>query len=375
MLWCALGALAVIAVFASAASRMRPQQTQTSKYADDFAISQESTALFTSETALFSYVKKFGPRETVQRLAELAPRYGSCHDNAHKTGRFAYELFGDRAFKECSAECHSGCYHGATEAYFKDNGTANLEKNLNTLCSSELNPFFSHQCIHGIGHGLMAWANYGLFDALKSCDLLSKRQDSCWTGVFMENIIGSLASQDAEAPSGSESGHFTKYLSNDPLYPCSNPQLDEKYKSSCYFLQTSRMMQLFAGDFAKVASACKSAPATYQRSCFESMGRDVGGSHRDDPAGVLASCQNAPKGNFRIGCLNGAVQDMFWDPSGQDKALNFCALLTDRQEKDECYTVVFSRAPDILPNASDLDSFCSRAETDYQNRCRETARR
>ncbi len=302
------------------------------------------------------------------QLQTLSATYGSCHDSAHEAGRFSYEIYGDESFEECSAECHSGCYHGATEAYFKEHGTANLAENLNTLCGDELNAFFSHQCVHGIGHGLMAWTSYEIFDALESCNLLDKRQDSCWTGVFMENIVGGLAKANAEKNPG-QADHFTEYLSDDPHYPCNHPRLEEKYRSSCYFLQTSRMVQLFGSDFKKVADSCGAAPEVYQRTCFESMGRDIGGTFRGNAAGAIAACASAPKGDLRIGCLSGAAQDAFWDPSGAPAALAFCKLITDIAEKSGCYQTIFGRAPEILVGAAERKSFCEKAESAYQSDC------
>ncbi len=308
--------------------------------------------------ALYSYVKKFGPKKTIQHLNELSNKFGSCHDVAHRTGRFAYEIYNAKSFKLCSSECHSGCYHGATEAYFRDHGTANLSQNLNLLCNSDLNGFFTHQCIHGIGHGLMAWNSYDLPEALKNCDMLKERQDSCWTGVFMENIVGGLTDKKSE--------HFTKYLSDDPLYPCLI--VDNKYKSSCYFLQTSRMIQLFGADFNKVAETCLKTKQPYQASCFQSMGRDIGGNHRQDAEGAIVACSNAPS-KYRLDCLGGAVQDSLWDPSGEDDALKFCHLLKDKEEKNYCYSIIFQRATEIFESKEDAKKFCLKAETDHQQDC------
>ncbi len=288
----------------------------------------------------------------------MSSKFGGCHDTAHRAGRLAYEIYGAESFKLCDSECHSGCYHGATEAYFYEHGTANLSQNLNLLCNSELNGFFTHQCIHGIGHGLMAWTSYDLPEALKSCDMLKERQDSCWTGVFMENIVGGLTDKKSEK--------FTKYLSDDPLYPCTS--VEERYKSSCYFLQTSRMMQLFTADFAKVAKACLKAEEPYQASCFQSMGRDVGGSHRRDPEGAIIACSNAPD-KYRLDCLGGAVQDSLWDPSSQDNALKFCRLLKDKGEKNYCYSIIFQRATEIFESKEEAKKFCLKAETDHQQDC------
>lgn len=328
------------------------------------AIARDAEKIFVEDTSMREYIKEYGVKAAIARLSELGTRYGDCHQRAHQTGRMVYTMMGDKAFMECSAECHSGCYHGATEAFFADHGTANLSDNLKTLCSSVTNAFFSHQCIHGIGHGLMAWADYDIFKALKGCDLLNQRQDSCWTGVFMENIVGGLTEKEGSTTAG---GHYTKYLSDNPQYPCSI--VDEKYKSSCYFLQTSRMIVLFGGDYAKVAGACLKAPAQYQYSCFGSMGRDVGGTFRRNPKGAIAACANAPEGQNRDACLSGAIQDSFWDPTGQDDAITFCKTLSDQHNKSLCYGIIFQRAPDVLASKNDIKSFCFKAEKEYQDQC------
>ncbi len=325
------------------------------------SIAKDSQAIFADNASLKKYIQEYGPKATIQQLNVLSSRYGSCHNQAHVAGRISYELMGDKAFKECGAECHSGCYHGATEAYFKEHGTANLSQNLNTLCGSELNGFFSHQCVHGIGHGLMAWTDYDIFEALKSCDLLDKRQDSCWTGVFMENIVGGLTDKN------DTTGHFTKYLSNDPQYPCTI--VDEKYKSSCYFLQTSRMVQLVGGDFSKVAAECLKVPAVYQYVCFSSMGRDVGGVNIKNPAGSIKACSYAPVGTLRTACLLGAAQDSFWDPAAQDDGIAFCKLITDDSEKNACYTTIVARARELINLPKEFKTFCSKVEPEYQTLC------
>ncbi len=230
-----------------------------------------------------------------------------------------------------------------------------LEKDLNIICSSSLNPFFSHQCLHGVGHGLMAWSGYDIYKALSSCDLLSSHQDSCFTGVFMENIVGGLAA-----------GHATKYMNDDPQYPCSIMQ--DKYKSSCYFLQTSRMMQLFSGDFKKIAAACSKAPAQYHQVCFQSMGRDVGGTSVGDPVKAIAACGYAT-GQDRSDCLNGTIQDTFWDASGADTGLAFCRALSSDTDKKLCYGLQFGRATQVFTSPDDIKNFCSKAEPAYQVLC------
>jgi hypothetical protein len=321
--------------------------------------------IFHNDDALYAYVKQHGLPQTITRLHELSSQYGDCHMPAHRAGRFAYSIYSTDAFRSIASECHAGGFHGAVEAYFKEHGTAHLADDVKVICRSELNQFFSHQCMHGIGHGLMAATNYNLPYALESCNALKEWQASCWTGVFMENIVGGLAGHEEHRE---EHGMSAKhYLNEDPHYPCTI--VAEQYKSACYFLQPARMMQLFGPNFVRIASACADAPIPYRRVCFESMGREVGGMFRGRPTDAIRSCTNAPEGEFRIGCLVGAVQDAFWDPSGQDQALSFCKVLSVKAEKDACYEIVFMRAPQILPSQREIQSFCGKVEAGYRTSC------
>ena len=55
----------------------------------------------------------------------------------------------------------------------------------------------------------MAWTSYELHDALSLCEELNSPTDhrACYSGVFMENVIGGLSGL---------MGHVTEYLSDDP---------------------------------------------------------------------------------------------------------------------------------------------------------------
>lgn len=332
----------------------------------------QENQLISNDQFLKETLKEVGPKLVVEKLAVVMPEKNLiCHDRAHQIGRFSYEIFGTEAFKLCSSQCHSGCYHGAAEAFFKDKGTTNLQQNLSLICQDQTNRFFSHQCIHGVGHGLMAWSNYQLYEALNICDGLEggEAQTSCYTGVFMENIVGGLSVENAQV-SFSSSRHYTKYLTSDPHYPCS--AIPEKYQGSCYFLQTSRMIQLYQGDFQKVAQSCSAAPTQYQKDCFQSMGRDVGGTSKHNVKLAISKCQFAPAGVMRQECLSGAVQDTFWDPSGRDEATSFCSLLTDKSEKDRCFQTIAIRSSEVLIGL-DLKSFCQNIPGNLQYLCQKEA--
>jgi len=352
------GKVNVLEVEGVARPEIQTEPTDLPERAYDDTIPEDWPVIFQDEIALYSYIRKYGPAQTIQYLNELQSQYGDCHTTAHIAGRFAYEIFDAEAFQTCSAECHSGCYHGATEAYFRVHGTANLADDLAVICGSSLNPFFSHQCFHGVGHGLMAFSDYELFEALANCDLLPDGSESCYSGVYMENVVGGLAPTI---------GHFTEYLSDDPHYPCDI--VPDKYKNACYFYQTSHMVNIFEWDFSKVAAACGEADPRYQQACFESMGRDVGGKNLNNNVVAIADCGFVPAGEPRVWCLDGAVQNTFWDPTGQDVALDFCTRLDVPEEKQSCYDTIIKRAPLVIEVQADLEAFCMKAEEDFQDAC------
>ena len=331
----------------------------------DDTILENTDTIATDVDALYSYVRKFGAEQALAQLTALEPQFGSCHDPAHDVGRFTYEEYGEDAFKMCSMGCHSGCYHGAVESYFRNNGTDNLETEINAICSAATNGFVEHQCLHGLGHGLMAWSNYQLFDALEGCDLLENvgHRSSCYSGIFMENIVQSMTSYvEIE-------GHTTEYISDDPHYPCTI--VGEQYEADCYFLQTDRMVQLAEGDYAVVVENCSEVEGGYSRSnCFLSLGRSISGALQD-PQLIIDTCSLVVDTTDRAQCLSGAIQDTFWDIPGKADGLAFCSLLTESTDEEMCYNLLMGRAPSVLPDVTSRLEFCAEIPETYQAQCRQ----
>jgi hypothetical protein len=192
------------------------------------------------------------------------------------------------------------------------------------------------------------------------CDLLKDRTDqlSCYSGTFMENVVGGLSGA---------MGHITTYLSNDPHYPCN--LLSDMYLQACYSYQTSRMVVLFSYDFSKVAAACAEAPSIARYTCYQSMGHDVGSATRGAPQRAIASCANVGDPNHRMDCLSGAVQDWFWDVSGAADALGFCALIKEGEQKRRCYRVLVDRSASLYATTEEVAAFCGRVEAAYRDAC------
>ncbi len=320
--------------------------------------------LLQNDAKLRQYVERYGPASAVRLLADAAARANTlCHDAAHRVGRFAYELFGAAAYSLSSHECQSGAFHGATEALFKERGTANLEEDVATMCGVSPSYFFRLQCIHGVGHGLMAWTSYELYDALQLCDHLQtdREQRACYSGVFMENAEGGLAAS---------MGHQTEYLSDDdPHYPCN--ELTDRYAGTCYLYQSTRMLAMFGYNYAKVGAACAEALEIAQRECFDSFGRDLAAISLGEPQKAIDLCHEyASDRTHRIYCLQGSVQARFWETDGADEALTMCNLLQVLSEKSGCYWTTIGRAVELYPDDEGFNAFCARVDANYRQWCR-----
>jgi hypothetical protein len=322
----------------------------------------------TDDEVLRGYLDQHGADKAIA-LIKATPAV-DCHQRVHKVGRLSYELHGTDAFKLLNSECMSGYTHGVTEAFFHEHGTADLEKNLAVICQDEQNGFYAHQCYHGIGHGLMAYSDYDLPAALRDCDTLphvSTHRDSCYSGAFMENVVGAIAEDEARLATDASDIHVSSYLSDDPHHPCT--AVDEKYRSSCYFFQSSRMIEIFDYNYRKVVRACESIDSQYQQNCFMSTGRDVSNTFHKDYTGIEKSCAHAKDEAMEAACISGASQDKFWHVSEQDEAIEMCKALARETFKARCYYELNVRGQDIVAGAGTRRIFCDKFEPNYKYLC------
>lgn len=240
-----------------------------------------------------------------------------CHPLTHVIGRIAAESFTDvaAAYALGDSLCWSGYYHGVLETFVNRIGLDDLETTINTMCASlnadNLYGFDYFNCVHGIGHGLMAITDDDIPSSLKYCDGLTGdwEQQSCAGGVYMENVIADGLN------------HATKWLDPArPHFPCDVSP--EKYKNTCYLMQTSYMLKINGGDFQKTFEWCRDA-GTFRDTCNQSIGRDASGRHSSDLQFTHKMCMLGENDAEVINCVIGAVKDFisYFHSDVQGKAL------------------------------------------------------
>src|SRR3989338_4129699 len=134
-------------------------------------------------------------------FSDLRERYeengyvrSQCHPLTHVIGNEAAKKFADvgEAYAVADSFCWSGYHHGVLEGIIGRIGLAKLESQMNEICRSlaekDRYSFDHYNCVHGLGHGVMAISDNDLFKSLEKCDVVtdSWERTSCWSGAFME---------------------------------------------------------------------------------------------------------------------------------------------------------------------------------------------
>lgn len=260
-------------------------------------------------------------------FADLKVRYDEnvlvrslCHPLVHVIGRAAAQKYQDiaEAYTKGDHFCWSGYYHGVMEGILRETTPEEIPAKINSICDSipgkASYSFDYYNCVHGMGHGVMYVTQSELFEALELCDHIDGawEQESCYGGVFMENVITDFEN------------HFTKYLKpEEPLYPCT--AVPEKNKHACYLMQTSYVLKQNGYNFADAFEKCSTVEEQHVDTCYQSIGRDASGSTVSDVSRTHAYCMLARDLRQQFGCVNGAVKDFISYFHSDVQAKQFCA--------------------------------------------------
>ena len=281
-----------------------------------------------------------------------------CHPVVHAIGRETFRAKGTihDSFSACDQTCHSGCYHGSVERFLRGDALyvqthqhpsqRELKQKASSACDPNISPNLRFQCLHGLGHAVMFFANYELKASLAVCDALPDEwsQSSCYGGVFMENVFNATNEKK-------------NFRATDYHYPCN--QLAEKYRSECYMMQTSRMTEMGLSTEALLAE-CANAGA-FVTPCVQSMGRDLSNTVRfGDPRAAATGCELA-RGTHRLACMRGVIYaliDNTWDGR---YALVFCAAFSADTDHESCLkeSVQYLRTA-FEKSSEDINKDCAR---------------
>lgn len=255
----------------------------------------------------------------------------NCHTAMHKLGKLSYQVNPEDAFSVFEPYCASGFTHGVMEGYINKNGftLSGIEK----ICSNIKGEFKQGECAHGVGHGLMAYEDYDLPKALNDCQNLhfsSLSLVACLDGVFMENII---ASQGENL-----NMHPTKWVSDDPLFPCNAVEDKENMQRACYANQIIRMLELNQNNSSEVISSCNSLAENAKTGCAYSIGVHINMLVKKiETAEIIGLCEKIE--NRFNNCTAGALRYLIKFSGRNIEGIPYevCKTISDTENKRKCY--------------------------------------
>lgn len=221
--------------------------------------------------------------ELADALSDKDPNFS--HQAAHTFGGALYRAEGLSGISVCDTRFIYGCFHQFTAEAITDKGLGAIGS-LGTLCADNL------QCLHGIGHGIVAYLGYdqsSLQKAAADCLQLPKHDlfSGCTGGVFMEYALRSMLG-DA-APRLLKDGE-------DERAPCDT--LGDADAAICYYWQPQTWkLSWQAGTttpflFARMGALCQGAGAQNRLFCFAGIGAAAVSATQYDPARLAALCDS-----------------------------------------------------------------------------------
>jgi plastocyanin len=238
-----------------------------------------------------------------------------CHDILHNIGKSAYKKYGsfDGAVIYQTEFCNSGYIHGLFEAYFEhETVTPDLLTRQCASYSEGKSSFYTWQCYHGIGHGLMYHSGGDLDLSITLCQSYFDEmpETSCINGAYMEVFDQEILSKKQ-----------TLVDSNNPFAVCRSRNVA---KNDCYFYLPTYLIQTLSLSYHDAIASCEDAGLPYRDNCIAGVGAEAMKRNVNDPHAILYFCEleNKPA------CAYGAINMYIFQTGSYDAGSLLCQVAT-----------------------------------------------
>lgn len=286
----------------------------------------------------------------------LPPNIDS-HLMGHNIARKLYEQRGVGGLAYCTSDLGYACAHAIVIDALFERGMVVFDE-INDICARVEGQGAYAMCFHGFGHGVLAFANYELPQAIELCGKVGTEaygnyeSVECVGGAIME-MRGGIHDPGLWELNGK------KYLDEDhPLDMCLADYMDEKYRYICFVYITPFIFDsIGAADiptfeqYGPAIRICNElAEPKYREACFGGFakefvgflfGRDIRQIEDITDAQlseVVAACELSEVEDGIAACVKHAVIDLL---SSGEKGIEitgrFCTLV-DAQFSDYCVT-------------------------------------
>lgn len=314
------------------------------------------------------------------------------HLLAHVVGDILYKQQGIAGMSVCTPDFRNACSHSVVIGALISSGVSVLPK-LGEVCKQAPGGSGAYtMCFHGLGHGVLAFVEYHLPDAVELCKTLGtpeyrdREYVECVGGTIMELISGV---HDRVAWQKAATSYFKD---DDPLYPCNASFMPAEARPMCYTYLTPHLFEAAGGalsnptaaDFKKAFAFCEAIPMSQsedRQACLGGPGkefvvlapardiRSIGSMTEDNLRRISSWCSLAPTEEGRFACDGSAVASLYWGGENDAApALGYCGLM-DSPRATNCFDVLFGEAHAYAEGPARAE-FCARVPQAYAEACR-----
>ncbi|NBV77818.1 hypothetical protein EBR66_06660 [bacterium] len=335
---------------------------KTGGYPEVATFSRHTASFETISEELESIAKKKGAVYAYEVLKRVPlPPGTDLHLLGHVVGNVLYQQKGPAGMTFCTQDFRNACSHSIVVSAFQEKGDAALPE-IREACKKAPGGSGAYlMCYHGLGHGILAYADYDLPKTIALCKKTGTaafhdgEYHQCVGGAIME-LMGT-GGHAAKKLDEARKRYLTK-----PLAPCFESFMPREVRSSCLIYLTPQIwsdvgMDRGNPDMALLPQAfrvCKTIPVseTHLRdACFGGFGKEFPGivNNRDsrninqlpEEAMVTMSqwCSVAGVRDGERYCIQAILKFLFWGGEN-DPALSFrfCRVIPDQEQKNDCYS-------------------------------------
>jgi hypothetical protein len=324
----------------------------------------------------------------------VLPPNTDLHLMGHAVGDELYKQEGLPGMQFCTHDFRNACSHSIVVGALLAEGMSVFDK-VNDICKNAPGgPGAYTMCFHGFGHGVLAYTEYEVPDAVKLCQKIGTDEYSheeahqCIGGMIMEMHQGI---HDPEVWMKKKDKYLTP---SDPLRMCQEEYMPEEAKVLCYSYITPFIFDAAGAEggnprpeiYPQSFAFCDEVENDVHReSCYAGLGKEfiVLAQDRDirriedTPTSKLelaaSWCMLAEREEAEKACLIEILDSLFWGGENDPEvSIRYCALLQDGSIENACFDHLFQIATYYVRDLKAKEAICEASPEEHKGRCEET---
>jgi len=325
--------------------------------------------------------------------APLPPNI-DLHLLGHIVGDELYKQEGLDGMQYCTPDFRNACSHTIVIGALLETGDGVFDE-INEVCKKAPGGRGAYtMCFHGFGHGVLAFNDYEVPDAVEMCKRVgtepyrNREYVECVGGMVMEMVSG-IHDRDV----WEEKAKI--YLADDnPLYLCSSDFIPEDSKAICYTYISPELFEAAganqrsptADDFSKAFEYCDTldeGDMVGRNACYGGLGkefvvlvqdrdiRDLSTMSDEQLETVTRWCDLAEYDLGIKACMSNALNSLYWGGENPiELPLRFCSLVSDNSMQNHCMNDLMNAASFYAPQGEYRETFCANLPEKYTQTCK-----